>query len=100
LNQVDESFFPRGEDKPEPIGDAIDPCKRRLLQIEKSKIQDYNHHKDKEGLIELFDSLPDNITELVIKNKSKDGAIKIDIPNDIDRFTNLENLSFIWSESN
>jgi hypothetical protein len=45
------------------------------------------------GLKELFDSLPDTITELVIKNKSKDGAIKIDIPNDIDRFSNLENLS-------
>ena len=45
------------------------------------------------GLKELFDSLPDTITELVIKNKSKDGAIKIEIPNDIDRFSNLENLS-------
>jgi len=58
LDQVDESLFPRGADKPDPIGDAIDPCKRRLLQIEKSKIKDYNPHIDKEGLIELFDSLP------------------------------------------
>jgi hypothetical protein len=58
LNQVDELFFPRGEDKLEPIGDAIDPARRRLLQIEKSKTNDYNPHIDREGLMELFDSLP------------------------------------------
>jgi hypothetical protein len=45
------------------------------------------------GLRELFDSLPNTITELVIKNKNKDNPMNIVIPNDIDRFTNLENLS-------
>ncbi len=57
LKQVDETIITRSASKTEPIGDAIDPTKRRLLQVEKSKKQDFQPHIDKEGLKELFDSL-------------------------------------------
>ena len=57
LKQVDETIVIRAAGKEEPIGDAIDPTKRRLIQIEKSKKQDYTPHLDKEGLKELFESL-------------------------------------------
>jgi hypothetical protein len=57
LKQVDETIVTRGAGKEEPIGDAIDPTKRRLIQIEKSKKQDFTPHIDKEGLKELFESL-------------------------------------------
>lgn len=58
LNQLDETDFPRSAERLDPTGDAIDPTKRRMLQVEKSKRQDFTPHLDKEGLIELFDSLP------------------------------------------
>jgi hypothetical protein len=58
LKQLDESAFPRSAGKPEPLGDAIDPTRRRLLQVEKSRKQDYTPHIDNEGLRELFESLP------------------------------------------
>ena len=58
LKQIDHDFFPRAGGKTEPEGDAIDPTKRRLIQVEKTKKQDYNPHLDIEGLTELFESLP------------------------------------------
>lgn len=58
LSQLDETDFPRSAERLDPTGDAIDPTKRRMLQVEKSKRQDFTPHLDKEGLIELFDSLP------------------------------------------
>jgi hypothetical protein len=58
LKQIDHDFFPRAGKKTEPEGDAIDTTKRRLIQEEKTKKQDYNPHLDIEGLTELFESLP------------------------------------------
>ena len=57
LKQVDDTIVKRGAGKEEPMGDTIDPTKRRLIQIEKSKKQDFTPHIDKEGLKELFESL-------------------------------------------
>lgn len=58
LHQLNETDFPRSANREEPIGDAIDPTRRRMLQVEKSKNRDFTPHIDKEGLIELFKSLP------------------------------------------
>lgn len=57
LKQLDETDFPRSAGRDEPIGDAIDPTRRRMLQIEKATNEDFTPHLDKEGLRELFDSL-------------------------------------------
>ena len=43
------------------------------------------------GFDELFDSLPDTITKLLITNKSQE-RIALDVPSSISRFTNLEAL--------
>ena len=57
LHQIDESIVTRSGKKTEPEGDAIDPTKRRLIQIEKSRKKDFTPHLDIEGLSELFDNL-------------------------------------------
>ncbi len=57
LHQIDESIVTRSGKKTEPEGDALDPTKRRLIQIEKSRKKDYTPHLDIEGLTELFDNL-------------------------------------------
>jgi len=57
LHQIDESIVTRSGKKTEPEGDALDPTKRRLIQIEKSRKKDYTPHVDIEGLTELFDNL-------------------------------------------
>ena len=57
LSQADETLYPRG-DKPEPPGDTLDGTKRRNIQVTKSRLNDFNPHIDREGLIELFDRLP------------------------------------------
>lgn len=44
------------------------------------------------GLEELFDSLPDTLTDISISNSSKGGPI-ITIPKSISKFKNLQNLS-------
>jgi hypothetical protein len=44
------------------------------------------------GLEELFDSLPDTLTDISISNSSKGGPI-ISIPKSISKFKNLQNLS-------
>jgi hypothetical protein len=46
------------------------------------------------GLDELFENLPDTLTEISISNPGKDGPI-IRIPSSIGKFKNLQNLSFI-----
>ncbi len=58
LHQLDETDFPRSANRGEPIGDEIDPTRRRMLQVEKTNNQDFTPHLNKDGLIELFDSLP------------------------------------------
>lgn len=57
LHQIDESIVTRSGKKSEPEGDALDPTKRRLIQIEKSRKKDYTPHLDIEGLTELFENL-------------------------------------------
>lgn len=57
LHQIDESIVTRSGKKSEPEGDALDPTKRRLIQIEKSRKKDFTPHIDIEGLTELFDNL-------------------------------------------
>lgn len=57
LHQIDESIVTRSGKKSEPEGDALDPTKRRLIQIEKSRKKDFTPHLDIEGLKELFDNL-------------------------------------------
>ena len=57
LHQIDESIVTRSGKKTEPEGDALDPTKRRLIQIEKSRKKDFTPHLDIEGLTELFDNL-------------------------------------------
>jgi hypothetical protein len=57
LHQIDESIVTRSGKKTEPEGDALDPTKRRLIQIEKSRKKDFTPHLDIEGLSELFDNL-------------------------------------------
>ncbi len=58
LSQLDETDFPRSARRDVPVGDAIDTTRRRLLQVEKSRIQDFSPHLDIEGLKELFENLP------------------------------------------
>lgn len=57
LHQIDESIITRSGKKTEPEGDALDPTKRRLIQIEKSRKKDFTPHLDIEGLTELFENL-------------------------------------------
>ena len=46
------------------------------------------------GLDELFESLPNTLVELYIINKDRNRNIKINIPESISKFQNLENLIF------
>lgn len=57
LEQLDRTDLTK-KDWVEPEGDTLDAGARRLLQVAKTKFRDYKPHIDRDGLEQVFESLP------------------------------------------